>query len=142
MRAKFPYKKRRKRIARGPGSGHGKTATRGHKGQKSRTGHGGQRRGFEGGQNPLYRRVPKRGFNHPHKKNFSVINLDRLAALGESEINPEKLIALNVIGKVVDGIKVLGNGELTQPLRIQAHRFSKQARQKIEKAGGQALVIA
>ena len=142
MRAKLPYKKRRKRIGKGPGSGHGKTATRGNKGQKSRTGHGGTRRGFEGGQNPLYRRVPKRGFNHPPKKEFSIINLDRLQALGESEITPEKLLELKVLRNLEDGLKVLGNGELKKPLRIKAHRFSKQAKRKIEAAGGQALVIA
>jgi large subunit ribosomal protein L15 len=140
MRAKFPYEKRRKRVGCGPGSGHGKTACRGHKGQHSRTGSG-HRPGFEGGQNPLYRRIPKRGFNQFPKKRFAVVNLDRLAALGEKEITPEKLIEQGMIRKLGDGLKVLGEGELKKPLTVRAHRFSEQAKKKIEAAGGQAVVI-
>ncbi len=140
MRAKFPYEKRKKRVGCGPGSGHGKTACRGHKGQHSRTGSG-HRRGFEGGQTPLYRRIPKRGFNHPAKKTFSIINLDRLASLEEKEITPEKLVERGVIRKLGDGLKVLGDGELKKALKVHAHRFSEQAKQKIEAAGGQAVVI-
>lgn len=142
MRAKFPYKKKRKRIGKGPGSGHGKTATRGFKGQKSRTGRTGHRRGFEGGQNPLYRRVPKRGFNHPKKQQFSIINLGRLSALEEKEISPEKLLEREVIRDLQDGLKVLGDGELKRALTVRAHRFSVQAKKKIEAAGGQAVVIS
>lgn len=140
MRAKFPYKKRRKRVGCGPGSGHGKTSTRGHKGQLSRTGSS-RRPGFEGGQNPLYRRLPKRGFNHPPKREFNIVNLSALGELKEKEISPEKLMELGVIRKMRDGLKVLGDGQLKKALVVRAHRFSKQAKTKIEAAGGQAVVI-
>jgi large subunit ribosomal protein L15 len=140
MRAKLPYQKKKKRVGCGPGSGHGKTSCRGHKGQHSRTGSG-HRRGFEGGQNPLYRRIPKRGFNRFTKKEFSIINLDRLAALGENEITPETLVKAGVIRALGAGLKVLGDGELKKPIKIHAHRFSGSAKQKIESAGGQAVVI-
>ena len=140
MRAKFPYEKRKKRIGSGPGSGHGKTATRGTKGQRSRTGSG-RRPGFEGGQNPLYRRIPKRGFNHPPKKEYSIVNLDRLSQLGETEITPQKLLERGVIRDPRDGLKVLGDGKLEKPLKVHAHRFSEQAKRKIEAVGGQAVVI-
>lgn len=140
MRARFPYQKKKKRVGCGPGSGHGKTATRGNKGQRSRTGSG-RRPGFEGGQNPLYRRIPKRGFNHPPKKEFSIVNLRHLIELKETEITPEKLLEQGVIRKLKDGLKVLGDGVLKQPLQVRAHQFSKQAKQKIEAAGGQAVVI-
>jgi large subunit ribosomal protein L15 len=140
MRAKFPYEKKKKRVGCGPGSGHGKTACRGHKGQHSRTGSG-HRPGFEGGQTPLYRRVPKRGFTHFGRKEFAIVNLERLATLGESEITPEKLVAHGVIRALKAGLKVLGDGELKKPIKIHAHRFSGQAKQKIEAAGGQAVVI-
>lgn len=141
MRAKRPYEKRKKRIGCGPGSGHGKTATRGHKGQRSRTGSG-RRRGFEGGQNPLYRRIPKRGFNHPPKKEFSIVNLDRLAQMGETQITPEKVLEKGLLHDLKSGLKVLGNGELKKSLEVRAHRFSRQAKEKIEAAGGQAVVIS
>ena len=140
MRARFPYKKKKKRVGHGPGSGHGKTATRGSKGQRSRTGKG-RPPGFEGGQNPLYRRIPKRGFNHPKKKEFSIVNLDRLSQLDETEISPEKLLQRGVIRNLRDGLKILGDGELKKPLKIRAHRFSEQAKAKIEAVGGQAVVI-
>lgn len=140
MRAKFPYKKRKKRVGLGPGSGHGKTATRGFKGQKSRTG-ATHRPGFEGGQNPLYRRVPKRGFNHPRKRIYSIVNLEALTRLREKEITPEKLLEHGVLRELQDGLKVLGDGKLKKPLVIHAHRFSEPARKKIEAAGGQAVVI-
>lgn len=140
MRAKLPYEKKKKRIGCGPGSGHGKTATRGNKGQRSRTGSG-RRPGFEGGQNPLYRRIPKRGFNHFPKKDFSIVNLDRLAKLGDEEITPEKLLERGVIHELKSGLKILGEGKLGKPLKVSAHRFSKQARQKIEAAGGQAVIL-
>lgn len=140
MRAKFPYKKRKKRVGCGPGSGHGKTATRGAKGQKARSG-ASHRPGFEGGQNPLYRRVPKRGFNHPRKRIYSIVNLGALTRLREKEITPDKLIEQGVIHDLRDGLKVLGDGKLKKPLVIHAHRFSEPARKKIEAAGGQAVVI-
>ncbi|MBI4115956.1 MAG: 50S ribosomal protein L15 [Candidatus Omnitrophica bacterium] len=140
MRAKFPYKKKKKRVGCGPGSGHGKTATRGNKGQQSRTGSG-RRRGFEGGQNPLYRRIPKRGFNHFPKRRFSIVNLDQLSRLGESEVTPEKLLERRIIHKLRDGLKVLGDGKLDKAIKIHANHYSKQAKKKIEAAGGEALVI-
>ncbi len=140
MKAKVPYEKKKKRIGCGPGSGHGKTATRGHKGQQSRTGSG-YRRGFEGGQNPLYRRIPKRGFNQFPRKEYAVVNLERLSQLNESEITPEKLKERGVVRDLQSGLKILGDGELKKPLKITAHKFSKQAKQKIEAAGGQAVTI-
>jgi len=141
MRAKRPYAKKRKRIGHGPGSGHGKTATRGNKGQRSRTGGSGRRRGFEGGQNPLYRRIPKRGFNHPPRKVFSIVNLDRLNGLGETEITPELLLQRGILSNLRDGVKVLGDGKLEKALQVKAHRFSDGARKKIETAGGRAVTI-
>lgn len=140
MRAKRPYAKEKKRVGCGPGSGHGKTATRGNKGQRSRTGSG-RRRGFEGGQNPLYRRIPKRGFNHPPKKEFSIVNLDRLSRLSQTEITPELLLKEGVLRHLRDGVKVLGNGKLERALQVKAHRFSGEARKKIEAAGGRAVTI-
>ena len=140
MRAKFPYKKKKKRVGCGPGSGHGKTATRGNKGQRSRTGSG-KRRGFEGGQNPLYRRIPKRGFNHPPRKEFAIVNLDRFAELGEKEITPEKLLEHGILRNLKDGLKVLGKGELKKALVVRAHRFSESAQKKIKAAGGEVVTI-
>ena len=140
MRAKRPYEKKKKRIGHGPGSGHGKTSTRGHKGQKSRTG-ASHRPGFEGGQTPLYRRTPKRGFNHFPRKEFAIVNVDALSGLGEREITPEKLLQRGVIHELKTGLKILGNGNLEKPLQVKAHRFSAQAKKKIEAAGGQAVVI-
>ncbi len=141
MRAKFPYEKKRKRIGCGPGSGHGKTATRGHKGQQSRTGSG-YRRGFEGGQNPLYRRIPKRGFNQFPRKVYVVVNLEKLSGLKDTDITPEKLLKQRVIRDFKSGVKILGDGELKKALKITAHKFSAQAKKKIEAAGGQALVMS
>jgi len=141
VRAKFPYEKKRKRIGCGPGSGHGKTATRGHKGQQSRTGSG-YRRGFEGGQNPLYRRIPKRGFNQFPRKVYVVVNLEKLSGLKDTDITPEKLLKQRVIRDFKSGVKILGDGELKKALKITAHKFSAQAKKKIEAAGGQALVMS
>jgi len=123
----------RKRVGRGPGSGLGKTAGRGHKGQKSRSGY---RRllGFEGGQMPLVRRVPKRGFNNIFRREFAVVNVAQLAAL-EGEITPEKLRAAGLVRGDLP-VKVLGSGELEKALTVVAHKFSKSARAKIEAAGG------
>ena len=140
MRAKHPYEKRKKRVGCGPGSGHGKTSTRGNKGQHSRTGSG-HRRGFEGGQNPLYRRIPKRGFNHFPRREFAIVNVDTLSQLKEQEITPEKLLEHGVIKALKNGLKVLGDGKLERPIQVKAHRFSEQAKKKIEAAGGQAVTL-
>ncbi len=131
----------RKRVGRGMGSGHGKTSTRGHKGQRSRSGHR-LVRGFEGGQMPLHRRLPKRGFHNPFRKEWAEVNLSRLAALGVDEITPALLLERRVIRHVEDGIKILAGGEIDRPLRVTAHAFSKAAREKIEKAGGRAELLA
>ncbi len=141
MRAKQPYKKKRKRVGCGIGSGHGKTATRGQKGQRSRSG-AKIRPGFEGGQNPLYRKTPKRGFNHTvFRRELATVNLESIEILGKSEITPEILKELGVVRKMKWGVKVLGDGNLTKAVTVKAHRFSASAKEKIEKAGGQAIVI-
>ncbi|GIX02324.1 MAG: 50S ribosomal protein L15 [Thermogutta sp.] len=135
--------KPRKRVGRGPGSGHGKTCGRGHKGARSRSGWR-QKPGFEGGQMPLIRRVPKRGFNNarfaPRIAEVNVEVLEKLFADG-SEINPDVLRERGVIKGVFDEVKILGDGELTKKLVVAAHRFSRSAKEKIEKAGGQAVVL-
>ncbi len=132
---------RRKRIGQGMGSGHGKTATRGSKGQRSRAGSR-MRPGFEGGQMPLHRRIPKRGFTNIFKKRFAVVNLSDLARFkAEEKITPALLVARGLIKRLEAGVKVLGDGEVKGPLHIQAHRFSKSALEKIQKAGGTAVVI-
>lgn len=125
--------KTRKRVGRGPGSGNGKTAGRGHNGQRSRAGFS-QRIGFEGGQMPLIRRVPKRGFTNIFRQEFAVVNVRDLAEL-EGEITPEVLVAHGLVRKGMP-VKVLGDGDLSAKLTIKAHRFSKSAREKIEAAGG------
>ena len=140
MRAKKPHEKRRKRLGCGIGSGHGKTSTKGHKGQRARSGYA-KRPGFEGGQNPLYRRMPKRGFNHPEHKVFVVLNLDRISELGKNEISPKSLMSDGVISNLRDGLKILGGGKITRPVVVQAHRFSGSAKAAIEKAGGKAILI-
>jgi large subunit ribosomal protein L15 len=129
-----------KRIGRGMGSGRGKTATRGSKGQKSVSGFR-LMRGFEGGQMPLHRRLPKRGFTNIFKKNYAIVNLDRLEKLEGESFNPQRLMELGVIKKLGDGLKVLGSGELTRPIRVEAHLFSKSALEKIRAAGGTAEVV-
>jgi large subunit ribosomal protein L15 len=121
------------------GSGMGKTSTRGHKGQRSRSGSR-MMRGFEGGQMPLHRRLPKRGFTNIFRTEYQVVNLDRLAELGESNITPELMVKSGLAGKN-DLIKVLGDGELKSALTVQAHKFSKSAQEKITKAGGKAELI-
>lgn len=134
--------KAKRRVGRGPGSGHGKTATRGSKGQGSRAGYSSQRV-FEGGQMPLVRRIPKRGFNNRYAESVFAVNLDvldRNFAAGE-EVTPETLKSKQLIRGSYDQLKVLGNGELTKTLKISAHRFSQTAREKIEKAGGEAVVL-
>ncbi len=134
---------RRKRVGRGPGSGHGKTSCRGHKGQKSRSG-GGVPAWFEGGQTPIYRRLPKRGFKNPRAKEFTEVNvgvLERYFSSGDV-VTPEELLNRRVVKKIAkDGVKVLGNGELTKALTVKAQAFSASAVKKIEAAGGTVEVI-
>jgi large subunit ribosomal protein L15 len=132
--------KKGKRIGRGMGSGHGKTSTRGSKGQRAGTGFG-QKRGFEGGQMPLHRRLPKRGFTNIFKKQFAIVNLGRLEKLEGDSFNVDRLVALGVVKKLGDGLKVLGTGQLTRKITVEAHHFSKSALEKIENAGGSAQVI-
>ena len=132
--------KGRKRIGRGMGSGHGKTATRGSKGQHAGTGFS-QKRGFEGGQMPLHRRLPKRGFTNIFKKHFAIVNLGRLEKLEGDTFNVDRLMELGVIKKLGDGLKVLGAGPLTRKITVEAHHFSKAALEKIQSAGGSAQVI-
>ena len=129
----------RKRVGRGMGSGMGKTSTRGHKGQRSRSGSR-MMRGFEGGQMPLHRRLPKRGFTNIFRTEYRVVNLDRLAELGEKNITPEMLVKAGLAHKN-DLIKVLGDGDLKSALNVQAHKFSKSAQEKISKSGGKAEVL-
>ncbi|MEK7283363.1 MAG: 50S ribosomal protein L15 [Acidobacteriota bacterium] len=133
-------RKKPKRVGRGPGSGHGKTATAGHKGQLSRSGRK-QYAGFEGGQMPLQRRVPKRGFTNLFSKEYAVVNVGALDRL-TGEVTPERLVKEGLVKKLLSGLKVLGDGELTKPLVVKAHRFSKSALEKITRAGGRAEVIA
>ncbi len=133
-------KRTRKRIGRGPGSGWGKTSGRGEKGQKSRTGYS-RKRAFEGGQMPLVRRVPKRGFHNLFRKEYEVLNLSRLEKLEGDEFTPESLLASGVLSKLADGLKVLGDGEITRAVTITAHKASKSAREKIEAAGGKVILI-
>ncbi len=135
-------KKKRKRVGRGPGSGHGKTSTRGHKGQKSRSG-AKKRPGFEGGQMPLQRRLPKRGFkNYPFRLEFAIVNLRDIDKIETTdEITPDVLVEKGLIKKVLDGVKVLGNGELSRSVTVKAHAFSESAKKKIAAAGGKAEVI-
>jgi len=133
-------KRERKRIGRGMGSGHGKTATRGSKGQHAGTGFS-QKRGFEGGQMPLHRRLPKRGFTNIFKKQYAIVNLGRLEKLDGDTFGPDRLMELGVIRKPGDGLKVLGAGQLTRKITVEAHQFSKSALEKIQQAGGTAQVI-
>jgi large subunit ribosomal protein L15 len=132
--------KLRKRVGRGMGSGHGKTSARGHKGQGQGTGFT-QKRGFEGGQMPLHRRLPKRGFTNIFKKEFAIVNLGRLEKLSGDTFSLESLLASNVVKKSGAGLKVLGTGQLTRAITVEAHQFSKSAMEKIQKAGGTAKVI-
>jgi large subunit ribosomal protein L15 len=133
---------KRKRVGRGPGSGHGKTACRGHKGQGSRSGTS-QKRGFEGGQMPLHRRLPKRGFNNSiFRREYAAINVGQLADFeAGSTITPEELIRRGLVKKAVNGIKILADGELKVSLLVRAHKFSAAAEKKIKAAGGSVEVI-
>jgi large subunit ribosomal protein L15 len=131
----------KKRVGRGMGSGMGKTSTRGHKGQGSRSGSS-LMRGFEGGQMPLHRRLPKRGFTNIFRVEYAVLGLATIAELGESELTLETLIARGILKKRDGLVKVLANGELTSAVTVHAHKFSKAAKAAIEAAGGQAIVIS
>ncbi|HEY1936389.1 MAG TPA: 50S ribosomal protein L15 [Candidatus Angelobacter sp.] len=129
----------KKRVGRGMGSGMGKTSARGHKGQRSRSGSR-MMRGFEGGQMPLHRRMPKRGFTNIFRQEYNIVNLDRLAALGEDTITPDVLRKSGVIS-TKHPVKILGNGELSSAITVHAHKFSKSAQEKITKAGGKFEVL-
>jgi large subunit ribosomal protein L15 len=140
IRAPRKASEKRKRVGRGMGSGMGKTATRGNKGQGSRSGSR-LMRGFEGGQMPLHRRLPKRGFTNIFRQEYAVVNLERLSGLGESTITPEVLVKAGVIKKGEQLVKILGDGEVSSALTVHAHKFSKSAQEKITKAGGKVEVL-
>ena len=141
LRAPRKASENKKRVGRGMGSGMGQTSTRGHKGQRSRSGSR-IMRGFEGGQMPLHRRLPKRGFTNIFRTEYEVVNLERLGSLGESEITPEVLRKAGVVSSKNALVKVLGQGELSSAITVHAHKFSKSAREKIEKAGGKVEVVS
>jgi large subunit ribosomal protein L15 len=130
----------RKRVGRGMGSGMGKTSTRGHKGQGSRSGSS-LMRGFEGGQMPLHRRLPKRGFTNIFRTEYSIVNLDRIAELGVAEVGLDDYRKLGLVSGRTALVKILGSGDLKKAITIHAHKFSKSAAEKIEKAGGKAVVV-
>ena len=130
-----------KRLGRGTGSGLGKTSGKGHKGAKARSG-GGKRPGFEGGQMPLTMRLPKRGFTNKWRTEYVAINVDRLEVFEDGQVvSPDELIEMGIIKKIEDGVKIMGNGELTKKLTVQANKFTASAKEKIEAAGGKAEVI-
>jgi large subunit ribosomal protein L15 len=134
-------RKKRKRVGCGEGTGHGGTSTQGHKGQNARSG-GGVRPWFEGGQMPLQRRIPKRGFHNLFRTGYQVVNLDDLKRVeNESAITPEVLHQHGLIGKKNEPVKILGQGEVGKAMKIQAHAFSASAKEKIEKAGGTVTVL-
>jgi large subunit ribosomal protein L15 len=133
----------KKRLGRGTGSGHGKTSGRGGKGQTARSGYQ-MPPGFEGGQTPIWRRVPKRGFNHPSRREYAIVNLETLEARYEegAEVTPDDLLERGIIKKLLTGVKILGRGELTKRLVVKADRFSQSALEKITAAGGEAIALA
>jgi large subunit ribosomal protein L15 len=134
-------KHNKKRIGRGMGSGRGKTATRGSKGARAISGYS-IMRGFEGGQMPLHRRLPKRGFTNIFKKQYAIVNLSSLDKVEGDDFNPERMMELGIVRKKMrDGVKILGSGDITRKIRVEAHLFSKSAMEKIQKAGGEAAVI-
>lgn len=133
-------RKKRKRVGRGPGSGHGKTSGRGAKGQKSIAGYS-RKRGYEGGQMPLHRRLPKRGFTNIFKKEYTEINLDRLEKIKKEEITLQDLLEAGFIKKESEVVKILGRGDISSPKIIHAHKFSQSAQKKIEEKGGKATLI-
>ena len=130
----------RKRVGRGAGSGLGKTSGKGHKGQKARSG-GGVRRGFEGGQTPLYRRLPKRGFTNIHAKTYTEVTLTMLNKSTTTDVTAESLLKDNIIGKINDGIVILATGKLEKKLNVKANRFTQKAKEQIEALGGKTEVI-
>ena len=130
----------KKRVGRGQASGTGKTAGRGGKGQKARTGNM-NFIGFEGGQMPIQRRIPKRGFTNPFRREYALVNVGDLESLGLNDVDLDKLLEAGAIKDRKDGLKILGDGELTKALSVRAHKFSGSAKEKIEKAGGKAEVI-
>ena len=130
----------RRRVGRGIGSGLGKTSGRGHKGQKARSG-GGVRRGFEGGQTPLYRRLPKRGFTNIHAKTYTEVTLKMLNKSKATDVTAESLLEEGIIGKINDGIVILATGQLEKKLNVKAKRFTAKAKEEIESLGGKAEVI-
>ena len=137
----FP-RKRKKRVGRGRGSGMGKTSCRGGKGATARSGNETSIQ-FEGGQTPLFRRLPKRGFNNPFKREYSIVNVKDIERFDNgTHVNPEKLMEVGLIRKVLDGVKVLGDGEITKPLTVSAHKFSNVAVEKIKAAGGEIKVLS
>ncbi|MFD1039139.1 50S ribosomal protein L15 [Virgibacillus byunsanensis] len=141
LKASEGTRKKRNRVGRGMSSGNGKTSGRGHKGQKARSG-GGVRLGFEGGQMPLFQRLPKRGFTNIHRKEFAIVNLDALNRFEDgTEITPELLLEEGVVSKLKAGIKVLGKGAIEKKLTVKAHKFSASAKEAIEAAGGKIEVI-
>ncbi|WP_270182799.1 50S ribosomal protein L15 [Alkalihalobacillus sp. CinArs1] len=134
-------RKERNRLGRGIATGNGKTSGRGQKGQKSRSG-GGVRPGFEGGQLPIFKRLPKRGFTNMNRKEFAIVNLDSLNRFEDgTEVSPELLLETGVVSKEKAGIKILGNGKLEKKLTVKAHKFSASAKEAIEAAGGNTEVI-
>jgi large subunit ribosomal protein L15 len=139
LRAPKKSSEKKKRVGRGMGSGMGKTSARGHKGQRSRSGSR-MMRGFEGGQMPLHRRMPKRGFTNIFRKEFSIVSIERLAGLDEATITPDVLRNAGIIN-TKHPVKILGDGELTAAITVHAHKFSKSAQEKITKAGGKFEVL-
>jgi large subunit ribosomal protein L15 len=133
-------RKKKKRVGRGCGSGHGKTSCKGHKGQKARTG-GGTPPGFEGGQMPLQRRLPKRGFTNIFQQEYAIVNIGMLEKLTETNITPDILLQEGVIKTLKNGLKILGGGEITRPVSVKAHAFSASAKEKILKAQGSVEII-
>jgi len=132
----------RKRVGRGPGSGLGKTAGRGSKGQKSRSGYS-QRRGFEGGQMPLHRRIPKRGFTNIFRQEYAIVNLEQLNVFRKGdEVTPLKILERGIVKNLKRGLKILGKGDLKKELTISAHKFSGSAMKKIQESGGKAEVLS
>jgi large subunit ribosomal protein L15 len=140
IRAPRKASEKRKRVGRGMGSGMGKTATRGNKGQRSRSGSR-LMRGFEGGQMPLHRRLPKRGFTNIFRQEYAVVNLEKLAGLGENNITPEVMAKAGLIKRAEQLVKILGDGEVSSALTVHAHKFSKSAQEKITQAGGKVEVL-
>ena len=140
LRAAAGSRKKKFRVGRGPGSGNGKTAGAGNKGQLSRSGFSRQR-GFEGGQMPLHRRVPKRGFKNLFRKEFTVVNLDQMVGF-QGEVNPESLVASGILKRVRGGVVLLARGDCPAGLKVKVHRISKQARAKVEAAGGSVEILS